>query len=475
MYNLLAGNGTLGYGVSQIADVNLNWIGQLIRILIEGIGIVGVGIIVFTLILKTIVLPLDIYSRINSKKQALIMDRMRPQMEKLQKQYANDKNMYNQKVMELQKKSGYSMFGACLPMIVSLVIFIIVFNAFSTYSQYANLRTYNDMVIKYNDVVLTYVVENPENPSTDDGFLFAVDSDGNYLKLDESGKPVDSSKTIYDYTADYQRFTTYYNNAKKAADTAWVEKNEEDTFTYLAAEYKEKKGDYAGDFNASMVNYKVGTEYSETAKALRNSLINYYMEEPAAQAVKAYYEDGHNNSFLWVKNIWYPDSTLNKEIPDFAKFKSTITQASITDVDGESYNKVTSALTEQKNAYNGYFILIVLSIGLMLLQQWLSMRANKSVNELGTVDGSGARTNKMMMIMMPIIYGIFSFFYSASFSLYMITNTVYSLITMLIINKCVDVWFKKKEERGELEEVLTKKSRKMRKAERAAKKARRVK
>lgn len=475
MYNFLAGNGTLGYGVSQIADVNLNWIGQLIRILIEGIGIVGVGIIVFTLILKTIVLPLDIYSRINSKKQALIMDRMRPQMEKLQKQYANDKNMYNQKVMELQKKSGYSMFGACLPMIVSLVIFIIVFNAFSTYSQYANLKTYNDMVVKYNDVVLTYVVENPDNPSTDDGFLFAVDGDGNYLKLGENGKPVDSTKTIYDYTADYQRFTTYFNNAKKAVDTAWVEKSEDDTFSYLAAEYKEKKGDYAASFNAAMVNYKVGTEYSETAKALRNSLINYYMEEPAAQAVKVYYEEGHNNSFLWVKNIWYPDSTLNKEIPDFAKFKSTITQAKITDADGEFYNKVTSALTEEKNAYNGYFVLIVLSIGLMLLQQWLSMRANKSVNELGTVDGSGARTNKMMMIMMPIIYGIFSFFYSASFSIYMITNTVYSLITMLIINKCVDIWFKKKEERGELEEVLTKKSRKMRKAERAAKKARRVK
>ncbi|MGN0806581.1 MAG: YidC/Oxa1 family membrane protein insertase [Candidatus Coproplasma sp.] len=470
MLNILTGNGSLGYGVAQIADVNLNWIGQLIRILIDGIGIVGVGIIVFTLILKTIVLPLDIYSRINGKKQALIMDRMRPQMEKLQKQYANDKTMYNQKVMELQKKSGYSMFGACLPMIVSLVIFIIVFNAFSTYSQYANLRTYNEMVTQYNSVVLTYVVENPENPGIDDGFLFAIDEEGNYLKLDENGNPVDEGKTIYDYTADYERFVAYYNNAKSAADSAWVVKGEDDTFTYLAEEYKQKNSGYEGAFNADLVNYKVDGEYTQTAKALRNSLINYYMEEPAAQAVKEYYEDGHNNSFLWVKNIWYPDSTLNKEIPEFTKFKSSITQAAITDADGESYNKVTSALVDQKNAYNGYFVLIVLSIGLMLLQQWISMRENKSVNELGTVDGSGARTNKMLMIMMPIIYGIFSFFYSASFSIYMITNTIYSLVTMLIINKCVDVWFKKKEERGELEEVLSKKARKKKnKANRARK------
>ncbi|MGN1373262.1 MAG: YidC/Oxa1 family membrane protein insertase [Candidatus Coproplasma sp.] len=467
MYNLLStvNNGTLGYGVAQIADVNLNWIGQLIRILIEGIGIVGVGIIVFTLILKTIVLPLDIYSRITTKKQALIMDKMRPQMEKLQKQYANDKNMYNQKVMELQKKSGYSMFGACLPMIVSLVIFIIVFNAFSTYSQYANLRQYNDMVVQYNSVVLTYVVEDPANTS-DDGFLFAVDKDMNIITLDENGNPVEEGKTVYDYTADYERFTTFYNNAKGTS------LSEEEVFTALANEYKEKKDGYSATFDASLVNHKYGEgNYSETAKSLRNSLINYYMEEPAAQAVKEYYEAGNNNSFLWVKNIWYPDSTLNKEMPDFDKFKSTVTQANITDADAEAYNKVTSALVEQKNNYNGYFILIVLSIGLMLLQQWLSMRASKSVNELSTVDGSGARTNKMMMIMMPIMYGIFSFFYSASFSIYMITNTVYSLVTMLIINKCVDVWFKKKEEEGKLDEVLNKKAKnKKKKKEKSLKK-----
>lgn len=455
MYNLLSTvNGTLGYGVAQIADVNLNWIGQLIRILIEGIGIVGVGIIVFTLILKTVVLPLDIFSRIQTKKQALIMDRMRPQMEKLQKQYANDKNMYNQKVMELQKKSGYSIFGSCLPMIVSLVIFIIVFNAFSTYSQYANLKQYNEMVTQYNSVVLTYVVEDPASTS-DDGFLFAVDEEGNYLKLDENGKPVEEGKEISDYTADYEKFTAYYNNAKGTSKT------ENEVFTALAQDYKEKKSGYEGTFDINQVNNKYGDgNYTETAKSIRNSLINYYMEEPAALAVKEYYEAGNNNSFLWVKNIWYPDSTLNKEMPDFAKFKSTITQAAITDTDGEAYEKVTSALGEQKNAYNGYFILIVLSIGLMLLQQWISMRSTKSVNELSTVDGSGARTNKMMMIMMPIMYGIFSFFYSASFSIYMITNTVYSLITMLIINKCVDVWFKKKEENGQLDEVLNKKAKK---------------
>ena len=445
MLNFLANSGALGYGVKAISDVSLNWIGQLIRILIEGIGIVGLGIIVFTLILKTIVLPLDIYSRINGKKQALIMERMRPQMEKLQKQYANDKNMYQQKVVELQKKSGYSMFGACLPMIVSLVIFIIVFNAFSTYSQYANLKTYNDMVNVYNGVVQSYVYDDEHT----DGFL-------NEIYIDEN---------TVDYTVDYDKFTAYYNTAKSGEDSSWVTLSEGDVFLDLAKDYKAAHTDYDGNFNINNVNALENGQLSETAISLRNTLVSYYLEGPAALEVKLYYEGGnekypeaHNSHFLWVRNLWYPDSTLNKEVPDFSRFKSTVSRAAIGDDYADSYNKVTAALTAQKSHYNGYFILIVLSIGLMLLQQWISMRANKSVNELSTVDGSGARTNKWMMIMMPIIYGIFSFFYSASFSIYMITNTLYGLVTMLIINKAVDVWFKKKEEKGELEAYLNKRN-----------------
>lgn len=451
MYNLLA-NGTLGYGVKTIADIKLNWIGELIRILIEGIGIVGVGIIVFTLILKTIVLPLDIYSRIKGKKQALIMERMRPQMEKLQKQYANDKNMYQQKVLELQKKSGYSMFGACLPAIVSLVIFIIVFQAFSTYSQYANLKNYNDMVHVYNDVVQTYVIDE-DNPSLNQkGFLYEI-------KLAEGA---------VDYTVDYSRFAAVYNAEKGTSLT------EEQVFDELVKEYKAAHTEYDGAFDSSIVNYYAGNQLTDAAVSVRNSMVSYYLEGPAAHEVKLFYEGkndkyakGHNNGFLWVKNLWYPDSTLYKEMPEFDKFKSTVSRASIGDDYAESYNKVTAELEVQKGRYNGYFILIVLSIGFMLLQQWLSMRANKSVNELSTVDGSGARTNKMMMIIMPIIFGFFSFFYSASFSIYMITNTCYGLVTMLIINKCVDVWFKKKEENGELDEILSKKSKKRAKVKKA--------
>lgn len=437
MVNFLAtSSSTLGYGVKSIAEIDLNWIGDIISGLIGSVGIVGLGIIVFTIILKSIVLPLDIYSRIKMKKQALIMEKMRPQMEKLQKQYANDKNLYSQKVMELQKKSGYSMLSACLPTIVSLVIFMVVFSAFSTYSQYANLESYNDMVDVYNGVVSTYVIDESGNEK---GFLYEVtDADGN----------------VTDYTVDYGRFATVYN-----AEKATTYGSDDEVFLALADEYKAANSGYASAFSAAKVNERDGENLTLEAESIRNVLVSYYLEAPAAQEVAEYYEE-HNNGFLWVGNLWYPDSTLNKEVPSFDKFQSTITKANIGDDYEDSYNKVTANLETEKNTYNGYYVLIALSIILMLLQQWIAMKMNKSTNDLNTVDGSGARTSKYMMIIMPIIYGIFAFMYSASFSLYMITNTIYSIITSLIINFALNAWFKKKEENGGFELPAEKKARK---------------
>ena len=399
----------IDFAVEKISSVDLNWIGKIIRWLIEGVSIVGLGIILFTVILKTIVLPLDIYSRYKMKKQSLLMKAMRPQMEKLQKQYANDKQMYNQKVMELQKSHGISMFGACLPMIVSLVIFIAVFNAFSTYSQYANLQSYNGMVEKYNESVAQYVL-----PVDDEGNI--IETEGRFLI-----KSKDEALGTEAYLVDFNAFADIKENDHSGFDRAQFEKK------------------------------------SEAEKMVE---VRSFVRDNAAKASAKYYRE-HKNNFLWVRNIWYPDSPLNKEVPNFSSFSSSISRATGSGLNAtyeESYNAVTHYLREEgysvgkleNKRANGYFILIVLAIGLMFLQQFISMRIQKDANDLSTVDGSGSRTNKWMLIIMPLIYGIFSFFYSAAFSTYMITNTIYGLITTLIMNKIMNVQFAKKEASGEL-------------------------
>ena len=395
--------GFISFMVKQISQIELNWIGEIIKFLVEGIGITAVGVIIFTLILKTIVMPLDVFSKVKTKKQSLIMKRMRPQMEKLQKQYANDKAMYNQKVMELYKKNGYSMLGICLPTVVSLVVFMVVFSQFSTYSQYANLELYRGMVTAYNEVAQEYVYDEENNA---EGFLIAAkDSDGEEV-----------------YRVDFGKFEEYYTANRAQNDP---------TYEVLTADVETENDMFI--------------------------IIKDYMAEFARDASAQYYEE-NNQGFLWVGNIWYPDSMLNKEVPTFDKFVSSLSRASDLSNYEESYNEVTAHLDKQKDTYNGYFVLIVLAIGMMFLSQFFMMRMQKDMNELGTVDGSGQRTNKWMLILMPIIYGVFSFFYSAAFSIYMITNTLYSFVTTLIVNKALDVKFRKLEERQELDKYLRKPS-----------------
>ena len=190
--------------------IDLNWLGQLVRIIIDGVGIVGVGVIVFALILKAITTPFDIYQRVKMRKQNLIMEQMKDDLEKLQKQYAGDKQMYNMKMLELQKKNGYSMLGACLPMILSFVILIVAITAFQTYAQYANLSMYERMAEGYNSAVLEYAVdgkdyhflqegeeendlvitlekfqtdENGNRSFTEDGIVYSLVEEGEILRM----------------------------------------------------------------------------------------------------------------------------------------------------------------------------------------------------------------------------------------------------------------------------------------------------
>ena len=409
-FNLLSqSTNYLGNGVVSVAPLELNWIGNIIKWLIEGIGITGVGIIVFTLILKTIVLPLDIYSRYKTKKQALIMEKMRPQMEKLKKQYANDTQAYQQKVMELQRANGYSVFSSCLPMIVTLVIFMTVFGAFSTYSQFATLESYNGMVKAYNQGMAQFV----QTTDNQDGFLIE--------EQNVNGKS--------DYKVDFGKFLTYYNSNNAEGETDYA--TEDELFVAL-------------------YNQTYKTNVASVNEEQKLVLVDDYISAPCAKAAAEYYQN-NKNGFLWVRNIWYPDSMFNREIPNFEGFKKSVSQRVISDEYKPSYENVTAGLVTEKNTFNGYFVLIVLAIGGMLVQQLVMSKANKAMTEFSTVDGSGAQSNKMMMWMMPIMYGIFSFFYSAAFSIYMVTNTVYGLITTLIINKVMDRAFEKREEKEEID------------------------
>lgn len=431
----------------QTYDVSLNWIGKIIEWLVSGIGIVGVGIIVFSLILKFIVLPFDIFQRISMRKQNNQMQENQEKMERLQKQYANNKELYNQKVMEMYKENGLSMFSSCLPMILSMIVFFAAIGGFNAYSSYANIQNYNAFVQSYNAKVESYAPE--ANEST---VVYVPAQDG--------------KEAYFEINADSN--TVYYTVTAKEDASAWT-KEQQVAYVQSVLAYNEKDANgvaispiYKAKVDASIAAYGIVAAEGESDK---DAVLKYYIAQ-AQSAVKAEYEENSFNrvGFLWVKNVWNVDASYESPLTKHEKLMTATKKKSRFDMDGQmktfdemktyagspysesAYNDITAQLTEAKDTANGYFILVALSIGSILLQQFVSMRSQKAQNKYSSVDGQQASTQKTTMIVMTVMFGIFSFMYSAAFSIYMVVSSIFSLGSTVIINKLVDSAMKKKEE-----------------------------
>ena len=427
---------------------SLNWLGQAIQWVVGLVESVGVGIILFTLVLKLITLPLDIYSKAKMRKNNLKMEKMRPQLEKLQKQYQNDQRTYNQKMMELYKKNGYSMFGACLPMIVTLVIFMVVLGAFSTYSQYTNVDLYSQMAKAYSEAILAYA---PEGYNADE------QSPSSVSEVTERAPEIDGANWLYQIVERYDDETSLlsvtvtktYQSAEKLSETEISAIDWDADSIGLSTEYIYKTDTIYE--NGDKVVTKENGEDVTVQQLLDRFNENFDHEGAAGEVIRqigrnaaeeAYGE--HRMGFLWVKNIWLPDTSYQHPV----QYETEINNQDL-------YNEITYNLGDEKNAANGYYILIVISIGTMFLSQFILSKSQKAQNDLQTANGQGAKTQKVMMVVMPIIFGIFSFMYSAAFSIYMVVSNIFGIVSTLLINFFIDRKFKKLEEQ-EIQEKYNK-------------------
>lgn len=405
LFNLLENTVMIGV-FGQTYDISLDWIGNLVKGLIDGVGVVGIGIILFSLILKAIVLPFDVYQRINMRKQNIKMKENQKRMEKLQKQYANDKDAYQRKLMEMYKENGISVMSSCLPMILSMVVFISAIGAFNAYSQYSSVENYNKMVGAYNQKIESVMTE-----------------------IGDAGVNVTEENGQYTIVID----------------------------TIATSSHEELKA----------VIKNLSTEGYNSLEEAQDAAVSNYIISKAQDAVVVAYETEVKDSvsFLWIKNIWATDATYKHPVLKYGDFKAEAERekfivggetksfadvinaagSGISPYDELAYNRITAKLNTQKEAPNGYYILILLSIGTILLQQFVSMRSQKEQQKFSSVDGQGASQQKTTMVVMTAMFAIFSFMYSAAFSIYMIMSNVLSLISTLIINKIVDVVAEKRE------------------------------
>ena len=88
------------------------------------IGNYGLALIIFTIIVKVVMYPL--YAK--QIKTTINMTKMQPKIKEIQQKYARDKVMMNEKMAELYKEEGGSMYGGCLPMLVQMIVIMCLFS-----------------------------------------------------------------------------------------------------------------------------------------------------------------------------------------------------------------------------------------------------------------------------------------------------------------------------------------------------------
>ena len=319
------------------APEHTNLIAQFIDLLNGSIGSIGVTVIVFTLIFKFALTPVDLWQKFSSRKQNKRMAALKPQLAKLEQQYANKPDILKQKQAEVSR-GQMGMVGMCLPMIVTMAVFFVVLGGFNDY-----IRVENEQIV--------------------------------------------------------------YN---------------------IAAAY-----------NQAIASGQVLTEAD---------IASLYEVE----------------NFLWIKNIYMPDNwsaviptidqylgsgmgAINGFRPDIANipnwYETLIGPAA------DSLNKGSgfSAFFTDISKWNGYMILPVLSMITSVLSAKLT--SSMAASPLGTAaqQEKSKRTQKMMMYMMPIMFGLFSLFYSSAFALYIFIGGLYSSVLGLSFNMITKSIDKKKE------------------------------
>ena len=312
----------------------------------------GLTIILVTLAIKLVLLPFDFYNRYINKRNSAKMAIIQPEIEKVQKKYGANRDVVNQKTMEVYKKHNYNVMGSCLGMLLNMVLTMVVF--FTLFSGLNKIASY---------------------------------------KI-------------------YTEYTTLQTTYEQAIGGTLVEVTE----------------------NEQKV-IKVKLE-DETIIDLTDE-----KESAANQAVLAKYDD-IKESFLWIKNLWRPDTNASVML-SYSDFISN-TKIDKSEINEQVYYQVTNPIRTQEDGWNGYYILILLAALTSYLSTQVGIWIGRAkAKRTGKPFVDAMSQNKILIYVMPLIMAMFALFYNAMFALYMVTGSLFGLATSPLATMVVDKYHEK--------------------------------
>lgn len=92
------------------------------------VGNYGLAIILLTIAVRVLLLPLSIKQTRSMRE----MQKIQPEVKKLQAKHKGDRQKMNEEMMALYKEHGVNPFGGCLPLLMQMPVFIALYRLIST-------------------------------------------------------------------------------------------------------------------------------------------------------------------------------------------------------------------------------------------------------------------------------------------------------------------------------------------------------
>lgn len=392
------------------------------------------AVILLAVIVRILFSVVDIFNKRINMKNMQINEKMKPELEAVQKKYGHDKVLLQKKQSEIYKKYQYSMVGTCLPMLLVMVLQMVVFltlwtglqnvSNYNIVKSYENTKTvyYNVLMLNEDEQFTTYLTDKIAS-----GENYTIDVDINV-----------DNKTMNIYVFDANNEQDFVKENIVITDTLT---NEEiyNLITSYAVEEEPENPETPPESETTLVEGNSLTDVNKAIKTL-------------AEEVTADYYIDNMESFLWIKNIYKAESPMTspvftkEEITNYLNSYYTDEEKAIEEehhYEEQIFDYVIVGLNERDLGVNGYFILVILAVVSSFLSIFLSNKLMKG--------NQAAAGGKLMYFIMPLILGIFTLMYTSLFAIYIIVGQLVMIamapLNNLIVKKWVAASAKKQEQK----------------------------
>ena len=405
------------------------------------------AVILLAVIVRILFAVVDVVNKRFSTKNMQINEKMKPELEAVQKKYGHDKVLLQKKQQEIYKKYQFNMVSSCLPMLLAMVLQLVVFltlwTGLQNVSNYNIVKSYENTKTVYYNVLLLNEDEEIKNCvegliASGEEYTINVNVDFENMKMTVIVNDVNGEEEIN-------------KNITIIATNPSVEGQEgvsNETIFNLIKEYVMEEVPVETPEEGEANNEE------ETPTTVPNDLTEYNkVIKILAENVTADYYIDNLESFLWIKNIYKAESPLTSPIFEKSEITNYLQKfysdeekeiEKTNGYEGQIFDYVVAGLENRDLGVNGYFILVILAVGTSFLSIFINNKLTKKVS--GTQPGG-----KMMYFIMPLILGIFTLMYTSLFAIYIIIGQIMMIalspLTNLIVKKWIDASDKRKEKK----------------------------